>query len=88
MGRLAKIAGAKGSLQGKVTFTDAKGFTHVYDDEGAAEKAMTGREVFHFRGAFYEEGCKPKGYVRAAAASAPAAPEVEDEGKRRRRRES
>lgn len=66
MGRLAETAGAK-ALTGKVTITDAKGNSRTFDNEVQAEVALGGAEVFHYRGAFWEVGCEPKGWPEEKA---------------------
>ena len=78
MGRLAEVAGTK-ALTGPVSFTDARGITHHCEDEEAAGTLTAGKTVFHHRGAFFEQGCKVRGYTPEPVA--PAAPKV---GKTRR----
>lgn len=77
MGRLAEIAGAK-ALKGKITVTDTTGNTRVFDSEAEAEEALGG-PVFHYRGAFWQEGCEPRGWpeekARREAAAAKAGKE-------------
>jgi|GEM_PF-6056722 len=62
MGRLAEIAGTE-NLTGQVAFTSAAGVTQTFEDEDTALKAIGSKKVFHHRGAFFEEGCKVRGYV-------------------------
>lgn len=60
MGRLADLAGAK-TLTGKVTVTDAKGFTTEHADEATADKAIPpGAVIKHRRGAFFIEKDEPR----------------------------
>jgi hypothetical protein len=67
VGKLAKLAGTH-KLSGPVAVTGPAG-TVTYADEDAAEEAVGGKSLFHYRGAFYEEGCTPKGYVAPAPAT-------------------
>ena len=84
MTQLAALAGAT-KLTGKVSITDRKGVTTLYDNEDAAHDAWKDKldRLEHRRGAFFE---KPK----AAPKKAEPAIEVETErtGSGRRKRKS
>ena len=56
---LAELAGAN-TLRGKVCVTDAKGITHHYADEAAADAVWGGKvsSLEHHRGAFFEIATK------------------------------
>ena len=57
---LAELAGAN-TLRGKVCVTDAKGITHHYENEEAANDVWGGKvsSLEHRRGAFFEVATKP-----------------------------
>lgn len=99
MGKLAELAGAR-QLKGAVAVTYKDGTSRSFENEAEAEEALSGTDVFHHRGAFYEKGCTPRGYTAptkakqkvVAAPVAVAEPEPEraeskpSESKRRRKR--
>jgi len=82
---LAELAGAN-TLRGKVCVTDAKGTTHHYANEAAADAVWGGKvgSLEHRRGAFFEVTTKPKAAVPKVEVAVEAEKSSKSSGKRSR----